>query len=1143
MFSGLTIVFSYSDLRPSPFSQDVWVSVLRASTRLGLQAVREFSIDELDRFQIEPTKQILLAQDLDVQSWIKPACEELSRRSTSLSLEEARMVGLDTAVEVFHLREQNRTCISCLQQLPFKVAEYDTRIQAPTTMIDQYPVTGQCERACQGLEVANDEALTAIVSSAVNERSQCYGESLNAKAIDVLDRGHEKENQQIRILSRGHARPGVTLPISPSRTAAASFSPASASALAEAKRRNEEAAAAEAQRLADEAAAEVRLKEEEAAETRHKAEAEATAAAGRKRIRKEQKAAERQEAAEAERKCKEDDAAERKRIAEEKKKKKKAEDERRRKAEEAAAEKQRKADEAAAAAATEKQKEEEKDAAKKKRKEEEEAAAEKKCQEDETAAEKKREEAGERKKTVAELRKLNAKQKKAVEAERKRKAEEAEAERKHKAEEEEVKPKSEEEEIATVAKAEADRLAKEAEEKQKAEEEAAKKAAEVAEGAAKKAEEERLAKEAEEKKHADEEATPLVEEEVKREANEEAAALATKEAEREKKAEEEAAAKQAAEEAEAAAKKAEDERLAKEEEDRKAAEAAKQAEEEAQRAKEEADRLAKEEADRLAKEEADHLAEEEADRLTKEGAERLAKAAEDAATKKNTTLATHKAAEDALADASASTKKCKEAIKAWEAEKNASERARPGTANAVKEADVRRSLVEESADEGDRILKRRVRVAAEAAKRAEEDVQLVKEEVNRLSKEDVSHLNKAEALKNEGKPLAQQSAELSSLMRHLYNLDAESIALYEAFNSMDSAHTELVSTACLLGTIESAKSNTATTSTSDKHVDTHELECFREDWNTEIRRRTAPQHLAQALSVSTRTVNASGSLSPSRMLATSAISATIEVCAYSPTEFPPTEITRTGPTLAGLTGTETVPENSSATVPTPGITQVEVAAANDSDTAQDLSIHAKRKSNVATVQEVSDVTQAAAAKKNAAVVALMAAETTLAETTLAEASELLKRAEEARKAWDAEKNVVKRATLGVAKRKAAKAVKMAAPKVKEAEAVLKLVQARLNEGSVGKSNTGHVITTNIKVGSKQVAKEIEDEAEESMLTFKDKLEVVEMAMKKAKEEKSAKQAEEEKRWEEMAARLAEFAATRKKAEQEQLQVATKQRHH
>jgi hypothetical protein len=62
---------------------------------------------------MEPTTQIALAQELDVQSWVEPACERLARRAGPLSVEEARVVGLDVAVEVFRRREEEQGCAAC----------------------------------------------------------------------------------------------------------------------------------------------------------------------------------------------------------------------------------------------------------------------------------------------------------------------------------------------------------------------------------------------------------------------------------------------------------------------------------------------------------------------------------------------------------------------------------------------------------------------------------------------------------------------------------------------------------------------------------------------------------------------------------------------------------------------------------------------------------------------------------------------------------------------------------------------------------------------------------------------------------------------------------------------------------------------
>ena len=203
------------------------------------------------------------------------------------------------------------------------------------------------------------------------------------------------------------------------------------------------------------------------------------------------------------------------------------------------------------------------------------------------------------------LQKWEAKQKDHEEAIAKQKAKDEERLQK---EREQARIRQEEE------RKEVERKAAEAEARRKAEEEAARKAAE--EEARRKAEEEARRK-------AEEEARRKAEEEARRKAEEEAARKAAEEEAR-RKAEEEAARKAAEEEAARKAAEEEARRKAEEEAARKAAEeeARRKAEEEAARkaAEEEARRKAEEEARRAAEEEARRKAEEEAARKAEEEA-------------------------------------------------------------------------------------------------------------------------------------------------------------------------------------------------------------------------------------------------------------------------------------------------------------------------------------------------------------------------------------------------------------------------------------------------------------------------------------------------------------------------------------------
>jgi hypothetical protein len=98
-----------SDIRPDPFSVDDWISTLRASTKLGLQSARDLSIEKLAQCEIEPTLKISLAQELDVDEWVAPACGLLARRPTTLTMEEANRIGLATVVRIMRLRDESQS--------------------------------------------------------------------------------------------------------------------------------------------------------------------------------------------------------------------------------------------------------------------------------------------------------------------------------------------------------------------------------------------------------------------------------------------------------------------------------------------------------------------------------------------------------------------------------------------------------------------------------------------------------------------------------------------------------------------------------------------------------------------------------------------------------------------------------------------------------------------------------------------------------------------------------------------------------------------------------------------------------------------------------------------------------------------------
>lgn len=73
----------------------------------GINAIYERAIDHL-KDEVSPVGRVILGQtyNLDFESWILPAMNEIMRRKEPISLEEGRLLGLDMALRLASVREQ-----------------------------------------------------------------------------------------------------------------------------------------------------------------------------------------------------------------------------------------------------------------------------------------------------------------------------------------------------------------------------------------------------------------------------------------------------------------------------------------------------------------------------------------------------------------------------------------------------------------------------------------------------------------------------------------------------------------------------------------------------------------------------------------------------------------------------------------------------------------------------------------------------------------------------------------------------------------------------------------------------------------------------------------------------------------------------
>jgi hypothetical protein len=95
-------------IEDTSLTQENWVDLLDITTRYGCENIRNRAIRELELFQIDPVKKIVLSENYDVVKWLKDAYVQLCTRSEPLEVAEAELLGIVTTVKLGEAREKYR---------------------------------------------------------------------------------------------------------------------------------------------------------------------------------------------------------------------------------------------------------------------------------------------------------------------------------------------------------------------------------------------------------------------------------------------------------------------------------------------------------------------------------------------------------------------------------------------------------------------------------------------------------------------------------------------------------------------------------------------------------------------------------------------------------------------------------------------------------------------------------------------------------------------------------------------------------------------------------------------------------------------------------------------------------------------------
>ncbi|KAF8605207.1 hypothetical protein BDV93DRAFT_507271 [Ceratobasidium sp. AG-I] len=98
----------YASVIEGPFEFDapVLISALRISSVYDYPALRAFSITHLEGLPLSAIQRIELAREFQLTSWEGPAYDELYEREEAITVEEARVLGIDSFAEVVKKREE-----------------------------------------------------------------------------------------------------------------------------------------------------------------------------------------------------------------------------------------------------------------------------------------------------------------------------------------------------------------------------------------------------------------------------------------------------------------------------------------------------------------------------------------------------------------------------------------------------------------------------------------------------------------------------------------------------------------------------------------------------------------------------------------------------------------------------------------------------------------------------------------------------------------------------------------------------------------------------------------------------------------------------------------------------------------------------
>jgi len=104
----LRAMFPDLAFKPATMGIEEWISVLKLSTMWTFGELRQKAIKWLRRLITNPVEKVMLARKYKVESFLVEGYEELIKRKDGPSLEEAKVLGYEAAIQLYEKRERYR---------------------------------------------------------------------------------------------------------------------------------------------------------------------------------------------------------------------------------------------------------------------------------------------------------------------------------------------------------------------------------------------------------------------------------------------------------------------------------------------------------------------------------------------------------------------------------------------------------------------------------------------------------------------------------------------------------------------------------------------------------------------------------------------------------------------------------------------------------------------------------------------------------------------------------------------------------------------------------------------------------------------------------------------------------------------------